>query len=49
VPFDLLWSLPREIWDAHRQGRLAELSFYLRGLWDGLRDRPLPLEKLGLK
>jgi GT2 family glycosyltransferase len=49
VPIDLMWNLPREIWEAHRQGRLAELRFYLRGLWDGLRDRPLPLAKMGLK
>ena len=35
VPVDLLWTLPREIWRAARQGRLAQFRSYLRGLWDG--------------
>ncbi|MGH7789072.1 MAG: glycosyltransferase family 2 protein [Candidatus Binatia bacterium] len=34
---------------AERSGRTAEFRAYLRGLWDGLRDRPLPLEELGLR
>ena len=34
--------------DAHRSGRAAQLTAYLRGLWDGWRNRPLPLRQLGL-
>ncbi len=49
VPVDLLWTLPAEIARAHRLGRLAEMIHYLRGLWDGLLNRPLPLERLGLQ
>jgi hypothetical protein len=49
IPVDLLWTLPREIGAAARQGRLAQLRSYLRGLWDGWRDRPLPLRELGLQ
>jgi GT2 family glycosyltransferase len=49
VPFDLLWTLPREIWRAQRQGRTQQFAQYLRGLRDGILDRPLPLERLGLR
>jgi GT2 family glycosyltransferase len=49
IPVDLVWTLPHEIWRAARQGRLAQLRSYLRGLWDGWRDRPLPLRELGLQ
>ena len=49
VPADLLWTLPREIWRAARQGRLAQFRSYLHGLLDGARDRPLPLHELGLQ
>lgn len=49
VPIDLLWSLPRDIMKAGRQGRLAQLRSYLHGLWDGWRNRPLPLRELGLQ
>src|SRR5262249_8507245 len=49
VPVDLLWTLPREIWRAHRQGRIAQVIQYLRGLRDGILDRPIPLERLGLR
>ena len=49
VPADLLWTLPREIWRAARQGRLAQFRSYLHGLLDGVRDRPLPLHELGLQ
>jgi GT2 family glycosyltransferase len=34
---------------AERSGRTAQVRAYMRGLWDGWWDRPLPLEKLGLR
>ena len=49
VPIDLVWTLPRDIWRAHRQGRTAQFAQYLRGLRDGVLDRPIPLERLGLR
>lgn len=49
LPLDLFWILPRDVWRAARQGRLAQMRSYLRGLWDGWRDRPLPLRELGLR
>lgn len=49
VPIDLFWTLPREIWRAHREGRTAQFVYHLRGLWDGLLDRPIPLARLGLR
>jgi hypothetical protein len=49
VPVDLLFSFPRDVWRAHRSGRLAELTETLRGLRDGLLDRPLPHARLGLR
>lgn len=49
LPVDLFWALPREIRTAHRQGRLQQFSYYVRGLWDGVLDRPLPLRWLGLR
>jgi GT2 family glycosyltransferase len=49
LPIDLFWALPREIHAAYRQGRLQQFFYYLRGLRDGVLDRPLPLEWLGLR
>lgn len=46
---DTLWALPREIARARRRGRFIEFAEYLRGLRDGILDRPLPLERLGLR
>jgi len=34
---------------ARDTGRTAQFRAYLRGLWDGLRHRPLPLAELGLR
>ena len=48
APVDLLWGLPRAIWRAWRRGRLRQFVEECRGLWDGFRDRPLPLARLGL-
>jgi GT2 family glycosyltransferase len=46
---DALWSLPRDIVRAWRRGQFAEFAEYLRGLRDGVLDRPLPLGRLGLR
>jgi hypothetical protein len=48
IPIDLLWSLPRHIWRAHHVGYAAQATAVMRGLWDGVLNRPLPLERLGL-
>jgi hypothetical protein len=49
APISLLWNFPREAWRAHREGRTAQVAALVRGLWDGIRERPLPLERLGLR
>jgi len=49
LPWDLFVALPRDVVRASRSGRLAEFAEYLRGLWDGVRDRALPLMRLGLR
>lgn len=41
-----LWAAIRA---AHRDGRTAQFTAYLRGLRDGVLDRPLPLTALGLR
>jgi glycosyltransferase involved in cell wall biosynthesis len=49
LPWDLFVALPRDVVRAIRSGRLAEFVEYVRGLRDGVCDRPLPLTRLGLK
>jgi len=49
VPVDTLWSFPRDVLHAVRIGRTTEMAETLRGLRDGALDRPLPLERLGLR
>jgi GT2 family glycosyltransferase len=49
APVALLWSLPRDAWRAHCAGHTAEIEAHVRGLWDGLRNAPLPLAQLGLR
>jgi hypothetical protein len=49
APYSLLFWFPREAWRAHREGRTAQVIELVRGLWDGARNRPLPLERLGLR
>jgi hypothetical protein len=48
-----LFALPawlaREIRRAHREGRDAQVIELARGLYDGVRGRPLPLQRLGLR
>ncbi|MBX3025603.1 glycosyltransferase family 2 protein [bacterium] len=41
--------LGREAWRAHREGRDAQVVELVRGLRDGVLDRPLPLRRLGLR
>lgn len=49
APVALACELPRDVARAHREGVTVEIEEHLRGLWDGIRDRPLPLERLGLR
>jgi hypothetical protein len=46
---DAVWSLPRDIARAWWRGQFVEFAEYLRGLRDGVLDRPLPLGRLGLR
>jgi hypothetical protein len=45
----LLCDLPREVRRARGEGQTAQVEACLRGHWDGVRGRPLPLERLGLR
>jgi hypothetical protein len=49
APLDVVWGIPRSVIAAWRAGRLSEAVAELRGLFDGWRDRPLPLVRLGLR
>ncbi len=49
APLALGWRFPRDLIGAARSGRLAEIAETLRALRDGLLDRPVPLERLGLR
>jgi hypothetical protein len=49
APHRLLVQLPRDVRRAHADGRTAEVVECVRGLRDGVADRPLPLERLGLR
>jgi len=49
APLDVLCFFPRDVWRALRAGRMSEFFETLRGLRDGVLDRPLPLERLGLR
>jgi GT2 family glycosyltransferase len=49
APRHLLVSLPADVRRARERGATAELEEHLRGLRDGWHDRPLPLERLGLR
>jgi GT2 family glycosyltransferase len=48
-PVDLLWSLPRDVVRASREGRIASVMADVRGLRDGVLDRPVPFAALGLR
>jgi len=49
APRSLLLDLPRDLRRARGEGRTAQVEACLRGHWDGVRGRPLPLERLGLR
>jgi hypothetical protein len=49
APRHLLVSLPADVRRARADGATAQVDELLRGLADGWHDRPLPLERLGLK
>jgi hypothetical protein len=42
-------TLARDVWRAARTGAFAQVLATVRGLRDGWLDRPLPLERLGLR
>ncbi len=48
LPWDFFVALPRDVVRAIRSGRFAEFGEYVRGLWDGVRGRPVPRTRLGL-
>jgi hypothetical protein len=45
----ILWAFPSDAVRARRVGYTTQVEEAARGLWDGLLDRPLPLERLGLR
>jgi len=49
APWRLLVTLPRAVLERHRAGRTAELIEHCRGLWHGLWNEPLNLQRLGLQ
>jgi hypothetical protein len=49
APRHLFVSLPADVRRAHAEGSTAEVVECVRGLQDGWYDRPLPLERLGLR
>ena len=49
APHVLFRSLPAEVRRARREGLTAQVDACIRGHRDGVRDRPLPLEELGLR
>jgi GT2 family glycosyltransferase len=49
LPLAAAWRVPRDVVRAVRSGRMGELAQTLRALRDGILDRPLPLERLGLR
>jgi GT2 family glycosyltransferase len=49
LPLAVAWRFPRDLVRAARSGRLGEVAETLRGLRDGILDRPLPLKRLGLR
>jgi GT2 family glycosyltransferase len=49
APVALLRDLPRDVQRARAEGLTAQVEACIRGHWDGILGRPLPLEKLGLR
>jgi hypothetical protein len=48
-PVSLPRDLPRDIRQARAEGLTVQVDACVRGHWDGVRGRPLPLERLGLR
>ena len=46
---ELFEQLPRDLARAHEAGATAQVEEHVRGLWDGLLDRPIPFARLGLR
>src|SRR5262245_5818128 len=49
APVSLLRDLPRDIRQARAEGLTVQVDACVRGHWDGVLGRPLPLEQLGLR
>ena len=49
APRALFVDLPADIRQARAVGRLRQVEACVRGHWDGVRNRPVPLETLGLR
>jgi GT2 family glycosyltransferase len=49
APVSLVRDLPRDVRRARADGHTAQVEACLRGHWDGVLGRPLPLEQLGLR
>jgi GT2 family glycosyltransferase len=49
LPWTVLVALPRDLWRAHRAGRLEQFAATVRGLRDGYLRRPIPFARLGLR
>ena len=49
APRVLFGLLPAEVRRARQDGLTAQVDACIRGHWDAVRDRPVPLEELGLR
>jgi hypothetical protein len=49
APYHLAVALPADVRGARADGATAEVEEVVRGLRDGYHNRPLPLERLGLR
>jgi GT2 family glycosyltransferase len=49
APVSLLRDLPSDIRQARAEGLTVQVDACVRGHWDGVLGRPLPLEQLGLR
>jgi GT2 family glycosyltransferase len=49
APWALFVALPYALWQARREGLTRQVEACVRGHWDGILGRPLPLERLGLR
>lgn len=49
TPIALLWTLPRAAARARREGRTGEVREHVQALIDAIKNRPVPLDRLGLR